>query len=122
MRLRRGQVSEHASRQIRVDPHAFQRRDNAIAAERRAEPRNARIGIGTGRGVGNHHVQIGNGPVDPVVEMLLRTLDHADVRLSAHESAIGRGQRLVERQQRGVSIDFAGDGHVNIFLLSGLER
>ena len=76
-RLRRGQIGEHAPRQLRRRPQALERGDDPIAAKRRAEPRHAGIRIGTGGRVGHHHRQIGHAPANPVVHVLVRRHDLA---------------------------------------------
>ena len=43
--LRRRQVLEHAPRDSRVDPQGLERGDDPVAAERRAEPGNAGVGV-----------------------------------------------------------------------------
>ena len=50
---------------------AFERRDDAVAAERRAEPRHARIHVRAGRHLARHHLDVGGGSVAPLVELLV---------------------------------------------------
>ena len=48
-RLVLGEERQHAARQARIEPQHLQGGDHAVAAERRREPGDARIGVGPGR-------------------------------------------------------------------------
>ena len=67
--LGRGQVSQHTAGKARPQPQALQRRDDSVAAKRRVEPRHARVGVQAGGQLGGHHVQVGDGPVDPGIDL-----------------------------------------------------
>ena len=50
-------------------------RDDSVASERRAEPRHARIGVGSLRGVGHHHLDVRCRAIQPVVELFVGAVD-----------------------------------------------
>ena len=58
-RLMLREESQHAARQAWIEPQHLQRRDHAVAAERRREPGNAGIGVGSGRELGGQQRDIG---------------------------------------------------------------
>ncbi len=74
-RLRRGQIPENPSRRSRIHPEHLQRRNDPVSAERDAEPGNSGIGIRSVRRLRDQHVEIGDGPVQPVVELLVGRID-----------------------------------------------
>ena len=102
-----------------------QRGDDAVAAERRAEPGHAGVGIGPVRRLGDHHVQVGERAVEPVVELLVGRADAGSrvrspsrrARRGAHRSAV------VERSRRAgrCAIQLAGDDDEDRALRSRVE-
>ena len=86
--LRFRQEAQHASRQAGAEPEALQGGDDAVPAERRAEPGDAAIRIGTGIRLRDHHVQVSQAPVQPGIELSLRCVNDRGLRV-----------RLLERGQ-----------------------
>src|SRR6185437_14878415 len=74
-RLSRGQKAKNASRESRIHPQHLQRRNNTVPSERDAEPGYTGIGIESLRRLRDQHVKIGERPVQPVIELLIRSVD-----------------------------------------------
>ena len=75
--------SQYAAGDRRIEPQALQRGDDAVAAERRAEPRHAGIRVRPPRHVGDHQMQVGKAAIDPVVELLVGRVDIAGLGASS---------------------------------------
>src|SRR5512144_957522 len=71
-RLSRSQIRKHSPCNIWIDPQIFERRDDAVATERSAEPWHSRVGIKAIGRRGEHHVQIGGRLCQPVIKLLVR--------------------------------------------------
>ena len=69
LRLRRGEKSQHAARDVRRDPQAFERRDDAVAAEGGVEPGHAGVGVEAVRRVRDQHVEIRRRAIEPGIEL-----------------------------------------------------
>jgi hypothetical protein len=67
-RLRVREVAQNALGDVGIHPQRHERRDQRVAAERRREPGNARIRIGTLRRVGDEHVQVRDRAPHDLVE------------------------------------------------------
>ena len=103
-RLRRRQEAEHAARQLRLEPEQLERGDDAVAAERRAEPGDARVRIRPGRRLGDHHLEIGERAVHPLVELGVGRADQTlpVLHLGAARPATRRSwRRCCRRAARG---------------------
>src|ERR1035441_4952278 len=98
-RLRRCQIGQDASCQTRVKPQTLQRRDNAIAAERRIEPRDAGVGIGSRRKRSDHHVQDRCRPLSQGVELSVHRLDAAELCFVATKIRLCFSSRLIESHE-----------------------
>ena len=134
-RLGRGQVREHAARQLRIDPQELQRGDDAVAAERRAEPGHAGVRIRAVRRGRGQHADVGGRATHPLIEALARALDAAVVaRASSSASAASptaafdaRGRRpigvLAARISSDSDVDCRGSSwYSNRAMTSGLSR
>ena len=99
--LRRGQITEHARREAGIHPQHLERGDDAVAAECRAEPGNARVRIRSVRGIGGHHLQVGDRARDPLIELLVggrhdgvRARFVEPARLDGGECGVEIGRRI----------------------------
>ncbi len=63
-----GEEPQRAPREVRIERQVLERGDDAVAAERGHEPRNARVGDAPVHGGGGEHAQIRPGPGQPAVE------------------------------------------------------
>ena len=68
-RLGRRQILEDTPGEVRPDPEALERRDETVAAERRVEPGQARVRVWPGWQAAYQHMQVGDGPVKPGIEL-----------------------------------------------------
>ena len=66
-RLGRGQRHQHAARDGRIRPEQRERREDPVAAEDRAEPRDPRVRIRAVRRLGDHHREVRTRPLEPLV-------------------------------------------------------
>ncbi len=73
--LRRCEKSQHALRNTGIGPQGHERRNDAVAAEGRAEPGRAGVGIGPFRGFGDQHVQVGHRTPRDLVEHRVGAVD-----------------------------------------------
>jgi len=71
VRLRGSQVREDTARETGIKRHALESGNNSVSSEFRAKPGNARVRIRSIRGFGPHHVQIGNGAIQPIIELFV---------------------------------------------------
>jgi hypothetical protein len=121
--LRRGEEAKHPARERRMDREHLHRGDDAVAAERRAEPRDAGVRIGALRRVGHQHPQVGRRARDPRVERLVRRGDRGDPAAPFLEL---RDARLQRRQVRGDrharAVGLARDREVQLVLVARLEH
>src|ERR1041385_5222393 len=69
--LRPPEIAEPPAGDSRIEPKTFQSGDNAITSENRAEPRNTGIRVRPPGGLGPHHVEIGQGAVEPIIELFV---------------------------------------------------
>jgi hypothetical protein len=99
--LRRRQVFEDAARDARVDPERLERGDDAVTAERRAEPGHSRIGILAVRRRRHQHPQIGGRSAEPVIEAFAGAFDHRVGAAGAVERRRGLRFRAFERLDGG---------------------
>ena len=94
--LRRGEEPQHALAEVRVDPERHHRRDDAVASEHRGVPGDAREGVDALLRPGRQHVEVGGGPAEPLVELIVRGDDRGDARcdlaLVAPVVAVGAGE------------------------------
>ncbi len=104
--LGRGQVTEHAAREVRVNPQRLQRGNDAVAPERRAEPRHTRVRIVAVRGRARQHAQVGRRTPHPLIEPLARGFNHRVVGPRAFER-LGRGAHRRFERARGDTAAFA---------------
>ena len=97
-----GQIGQDAAGQGRVEPEAFQSGNDAVAAEGRAEPGDAGVGIRPGRRLRDHHVQVGPRPVHPVVEAFVAAAEDegASRRRAAGRLGFRPGRRAGRRPPR----------------------
>ncbi len=110
-RLLGGQEAEHAARDVGRDPEALQRGEDPVAAERRAEPGDARVGIGAVGRLGDHHLEVGDRAGQPLVEIVAARMDAAARKGGAAELGGERGEGvLVARRGRRLRSQLAGDG------------
>jgi hypothetical protein len=110
-RLGGGQKTEHATGDLGRDPEDLHRGDDAVAPEGRAEPGDAGVGIGTVRRLGDHHLQIGDRPVQPLVEIVAAGVDAAPREGRARQ--LGRERRqgvLVRHRGQRLRAQLAGNG------------
>jgi hypothetical protein len=68
VRLIGGEKPQHAACNLGIEPQREQGRDDGVAAERCAEPRDTGIWVGSMVGFRDQHVEIGHGPADDLVE------------------------------------------------------
>src|SRR5664280_3329658 len=110
-RLRGGEVGEDAFRQCRAHPEAFERRQDPVPAERRVEPRHARVGVRAGGQVRREHVEVRDGSVDPGVDQAVRRRDVARPRSVALEIRLRlRAGLLVGEKAGSERASLAADG------------
>ncbi len=88
--LRRGQVGEHPASQPGTQPQTLESGDQAVAAKRRVEPRNAGVGIGSAGQFRGQHVQIRDRAVDPGVDLTVRGAEVARPGAEAFEIGLRR--------------------------------
>ena len=99
-----GKEAEHAPGNRRVEPEQLHGGDDAVAAERGAEPGNPRVGIGPLRGLGHQHGEVGNRAAEDLVEDLARGGERGGARrggsqrppgvAQTDEEALGPGGRV----------------------------
>ena len=118
------QVAQHAAGDGGIEPQRLHGGDQRVAAEHRAEPRNAGIGIGTVRRVGDQHVEVGDRPAYGLVE---RRAGAGDRRGACRRGA-QRPPRPPQRLQEArpclvlrVLLGGAIDRQVDVARLAGLQ-
>ena len=111
-RLRLGQEREHPAGERRVDPQALERRDEPVAPEGRAVPRDAGVRVRPLGHVGRHHVDVGERAVEPLVEERVRRRRRAAARPRRGERAPGRCE-CGREGLCGLRAGLAGDRHVD---------
>ena len=110
-RLRGGQEAEHAAGDLGRDPEDLHRGEDPVASKRRAEPGHAGVGIGAVGRLGDHHLQIGDRAVQPLVEIVAGGVDAAAREGGVAELGRQRGQGvLVRHRGRGLRAQLARDG------------
>src|ERR1039458_5354645 len=97
--LCRCQVAQDSLGQARVQPEALQRGDDAVAPERRVEPRHSRIGVKAGGQYRRHHVQVGGGAPNQRVELPIPCLNRAELRYLRIQLRPGVRARAFEYQE-----------------------
>ena len=97
-----GEPAQHAARDVRAPPQHLQRRDQAVAAERRREPRDAGIGIAALRRIRHQHRQIGRRAAQHFVEAVVRRLDRGLIACRVAQFAMRGNEPLPERQRPGL--------------------
>ena len=85
--LRGGEKRQHATGDRGIVPETLQRRDDAVAPEWRAEPRNAGVGVRTLSRLCPQQVQVGDRALDPIVELIVRGHDLRRARPFLFEGA-----------------------------------
>lgn len=70
-----GEEPQRAAGDLGLEGQHLERRDQAVAAERGHVPRDAGVGNQALRRVGEEHVQVGAGALEPVVEVLVARLE-----------------------------------------------
>ena len=102
---------QHAARDVGCDPQQLDRRNDAVTAERCAEPRDARVRVGPLRRVGNHHRAGPRTSAAPPIERLVRgderrsrSLAAQAVRVSANGVVVA-GRRGVVAASRSAMAD-----------------
>jgi hypothetical protein len=70
-----GEEPQRAAGDLGLEGQHLERRDQAVAAERGHVPRDAGVGKEALRRVGEEHVQVGAGALEPVVEVLVARLE-----------------------------------------------
>ena len=75
--LRRSQELQDSLRDPRTNPQHFKRRDDAVAPEYRAKPRNSGIRIVRLRIANRHHFNISGRAFNPIVEAIIGAGDEA---------------------------------------------
>ena len=115
-----GEEAQHAARERRIDPQRLERDDQRIAAERRAEPRDPRVGHRPVRGRHGQHREIGRRAADPVVHLDARRRDQR-ARIAARRlgerNGIATGSEVV-----GALAKRAGDPDRDLHPLARRER
>ena len=111
--LRRGKKLQHAARDGRVDPQHHQRRDDAVAPERRRKPRNAGVRVGPVFGIGHQHGQVGHAAGHDILDQRARTrhAQGAIVRTPQRAACLGEGLEEVAAPPFGNVVRVAGDAH-----------
>ncbi len=92
-RLGRGEKAKNAFGDGRVQPQEQHGRDDSIASESRAVPRNARVGIKPPITCPRHqHVEVGGGLPADFIEKFVRTFDRRDAGRLAPDRAPPRSE------------------------------
>ena len=108
-RLCRGEKTKHALGEHRRGPERLKRRDQSVAAERRAKPWCSRARIRPLRRHGRQHLQIGFRALEQLGHQAMRAFDdHAafmGLARIAPRRAIGNGIRLVGHRFRRAAIE-----------------
>lgn len=71
IRLGGGEEGKHAPREAGPDPQRLQGSDQTVAAEWSGKPEHPSIRIGTVAGFRDQRLQIGDGAIQPIVELLI---------------------------------------------------
>ena len=111
-RLRRGKKRQHAAGDLGSGPQQLVGRDQAVAAEGRAEPRDSGVRIRAVRRIGDHHLKIGRRSLHPAVQRLARRAKHAPARPARRDDA-SRGCELRVEVRAGalVAVHLADHAH-----------
>ena len=99
LRLGLCEETKDAIRQPGVHPKNLQRGDDSIPPEGRAEPGNSGVRIRAAPRFGQHHVQIGPGAVQPIVELLVGRGHDAPDLLVAFERLQRGAPRFAEAER-----------------------
>ena len=86
-RLGRGEKMQNPFGDGRVEPQEQHGRDDPIASENRAVPRNARVGIKPMAGPRHQHVEVGGGLPADIIEKFVRAFDRRDAGRLAPDRA-----------------------------------
>src|SRR5690606_25460143 len=70
--LRRGKIGQHTSREFGLETERLECGDDPVPPEGGAVPWHARVWIGSERGFGAEHVEVGTGAAQPEVETVVR--------------------------------------------------
>jgi hypothetical protein len=71
VRLRGREIREDTARETGIKRHALKRGNNSVSSEFRAEPGNASVRIRPIRGFCPHHLEIGDGAIQPIIELFV---------------------------------------------------
>ena len=101
----------------------IERGDQPVAAEGRAEPRHARVGIGAHRRVGHEHVQVGGRASHHFAEGLVRRLDAGGAPARRPQRRARMPQAAQERRAAPARAIAGRDAHAQeqVPLLAGRE-
>ena len=111
--LRRRQKREHAARDVGRQPQDLERGDDPVAAERCAEPGDARVGIRPVRRLRDHHLEIRHRAGDPLVQLRAGGAHAAARQLAARDRTGQRRTAAIVVELGAVAAVVAAQLHVD---------